>query len=123
MSQVQVFADSDFHKDIKAPLETGGTVEHKRAIARQLGNYWFNNGQLEIELNKLFVPVRSEFKKLAEQYLKIEPAKTASVNLLPELPAAEFTMWRATLQKYRTFILKNDLYLPRMDDPEKLIAL
>ena len=93
--------------------------EQKRVIAKHLREYWFNNGQLAIELNKLFIPVRSDFKKLVIKTWKIEPVKTANYNLLSALSASQFTLWWATFAKYRTFILENNLYLPRLDAPEK----
>ncbi|MDQ3848432.1 MAG: recombinase family protein [Thermoproteota archaeon] len=91
----------------------------QRLVARHLGHYFFNNGELDIELNKLFVPVRSEFKKLKNPFLKIEPLQMAHSNLLQTVPAPIFQQWWATFKEYQTFILKHNLSMPRIDAPEK----
>lgn len=93
-------------------------TESRRFIAKQLGCYWFNNGELEIELNKIFDPVRSNFKKPEKHYLRIEPPKAGISNLLAMRNAPEFTRWRTTFIKYRTFILENNLTFPRLDLPD-----
>jgi len=74
----------------------------KRMIASALGEeYLLAHGEISIELNPLFVPVRTSFKKLTKNLKRFEPQKNRSQNWKAAIPASQYHVWQTTLCQYR----------------------
>jgi len=95
-------------------LFAAGTTDLKRSIATHLGTYIVNNGVLQIELNPLFAKVRSEWKNLENNFLKIEPSDFGSDKEESPPSGPLFQRWYASFDKYRTFVRENRFYLPKI---------
>ncbi len=93
------------------------TKEHKRFVATHLGaRYLFNNGSLEIELNPLFVPVRSEFKVALSKNSLDRTTKKPLPKLVAASSKPEIAVWLPTLEKYRTYVREQQLMLPPLPE-------
>lgn len=99
-------------------LFSQGTPEMKRFIARHLGvEYILNSGELSIELNPLFVPVRSQFKIIEENLKKVEPSQIGSDSLRSGACVSKNAVWQTTLCQYRNAVRTNNWALPKLQAP------
>jgi hypothetical protein len=86
-----------------------GDAPTKRMIASALGvEYLLVHGEISIELNPLFLPVRTSFKKLTKDLKRFEPQKNHSQNWKAVIPASQYHVWQTTLLKCRKGLLLND---------------
>ena len=77
-------------------------VESKRALARHLGSYLFNNGELQIELREMFGQVRAEWKKWEDEIALIEPLDIGSGKPEGGELAPVVQRWCTSVLKCRT---------------------
>ena len=93
-----------------------GDAEQKRSVARHLGSYTFNNGQLQIELHEIFAPVRSQWKKWENEIAIIEPLDIGSRSWKTGDLEPVVTRWQTSFIKYRTFLRERKLALRGFDE-------
>lgn len=89
-------------------LFQSANAETRRAIAKHLGTYTFNNGELRIELHPLFEPVRSQWKNGPNDFTIIEPLENDSGKLKPDREGAVFQRWCTLVKEYRTLVLESN---------------
>jgi DNA invertase Pin-like site-specific DNA recombinase len=94
-----------FAVQARSLFKTGDSAT-KRMIAANLGTQYvlLNGKEVSIELNSLFVPVRTSFKKLAKDFPRFEPQKNRSLSWKERVSASQYEVWQTTLLQCRKYV-------------------